>query len=181
MHAQTPRPPPRSVSRLRYASVHLTYPVVSFLVFTATLPLAIVFGKPVLYAGVILCVVLFLWNKGITFDPGRRTVTTWGGPFFPLIWTRHRLDDYDAVAIVTDTFEVYTGNVQLSDRRQFGRRTGLKLVARLTPDMRHPDDLPPPLEIPLPISRRLFGRDTTLEEEGMELADALGFRFMDVQ
>jgi hypothetical protein len=181
MHDPTTPSPPRDVSRLRYASAHAWYQMAAVIVLTFALPLAIAFGKPVLYVSAVVCVVLLLWNKGITFDPPRRTVTTWGGPFFPLVWTRHRLGDYDTVAIVTDTYEVYTRHSHLSEQRQFGKATGLKLVARMTPGMRYPEELPPPLEIPLPIFRGLFGRKTTLEEEGKELAETLGFRFMDVQ
>lgn len=179
-----PRPTPGS-RRLRYRTLDIRVLIVAGVPLTTALLLTTLFGRVAfLIVLAILCLVL-VWQRGITIDTEKRTLTEWSGPFFPLVWTRYRLDWFDAVAVVTDTFEIHdrysnTGALFRRDPRRYGSEVSLKLIARLTPETRYPEELPRPLKIPLSPLGAPFG-SKTLQEEGRKLAEAIGFPFMDVR
>lgn len=188
--AQAPRRQvPGAARRLRYSAPSMWAMFISASVMPFAMLMLVVYGPRAFWITLALISLGFLWQRGVTIDPRKRTFIEWYGPLFPLIWTRYKLDWFDAVSVVTDTFEMPRRNdlsvsidyARGRDPRRYGSEVSVKLVAQLTPETRYPEDLPQPLKIPLSPFRGLFGRKTTLQEEGQRLADAVGFPFMDVR
>ena len=186
LHEPRPTPSRSGKKRLRYARVSGKYALLVIGCFPMMLLVWMVAGLTGVAIALVVAATIAFWTDGITIDTEKRTATVWAGPLFPVFWTNHPLDDYDAVSVVTDSFEVYNQRSSAlgalgPEQRNFSTVTGLKLVARLTPQTRYPEDLPEPLVVPLPLLRKFRGSKTTLQEEGRLLAETLGFHFMDVR
>lgn len=127
---------------------------------------------PVLGAGALVTLFLLAWREGVTLEPSRGTIRCWSGPFFPVISTRIELADDSIVALMEDGVEVF-GERKRNWERTYSSSLGLKLQARLTPDMRHPEDLPPPIHLKVYST----GSARKARVVGEALARELGFEF----